>query len=82
MRFLTQVLAALLLSAMGTAAAPPATESHPLVVHEWGTFLSMNGSDGAVLDGMYHEEHALPGFVHARSRDRPRRDRLADPPRS
>ena len=40
-----------------------------LVVHEWGTFLAMNGADGVTLDGMYHEEHALPGFVHARSRD-------------
>src|SRR5688500_2507248 len=40
-----------------------------MVVHEWGTFLGMNGSDGVSLDGMYHEEHALPGFVHARSRD-------------
>src|SRR5262245_28071967 len=40
-----------------------------LVVHEWGTFLAMNGSDGITLDGMYHEEHALPSFVHARSRD-------------
>src|SRR5262245_54326877 len=40
-----------------------------LVVHEWGTFLAMSGSDGAVLEGMYHEEHALPAFVHARSRD-------------
>ncbi|MCW3095603.1 MAG: hypothetical protein JWL77_1221 [Chthonomonadaceae bacterium] len=48
------------------AAKPPAG---PLVVHEWGTFLSMNGSDGVTLDGMYHEEHALPDFVHARSRD-------------
>src|SRR5262245_44239645 len=40
-----------------------------LVVHEWGTFLAMQGSDGMTLDGMYHEEHALPAFVHARSRD-------------
>src|SRR5262249_6869297 len=40
-----------------------------LVIHEWGTFLGMSGSDGEVLDGMYHEEHALPSFVHARSRD-------------
>jgi hypothetical protein len=40
-----------------------------LVVHEWGTFLGMNGSDGTALDGMYHEEHALPGFVHGRARD-------------
>jgi hypothetical protein len=40
-----------------------------MVVHEWGTFLAMNGSDGVSLDGMYHEEHALPSFVHSRSRD-------------
>jgi hypothetical protein len=43
--------------------------SSDLIVHEWGTFLSMSGSDGTVLDGMYHEEHALPAFVHTRSRD-------------
>jgi hypothetical protein len=34
-----------------------------------GTLLAMNGSDGISLDGMYHEEHALPSFVHARSKD-------------
>jgi tetratricopeptide (TPR) repeat protein len=59
--------AALVLPAIGLVAAsdPPAG----LVVHEWGTFLAMNGSDGVTLDGMYHEEHALPAFVHSRSRD-------------
>ena len=46
---------------------PPQTPE--LVVHEWDTFLGVSGSDGTVLDGMYHEEHALPSFVHARSRD-------------
>ncbi len=40
-----------------------------LIVHEWGTFLGMSASDGTALDGMYHEEHALPSFVHSRSRD-------------
>src|SRR5258708_7266653 len=40
-----------------------------MVVHEWGTFLAMSGSDGVALDGMYHEEHAVPGFVHARRKD-------------
>jgi hypothetical protein len=29
----------------------------------------MNGSNGVTLDGMYHEEHALPAFVHARNRN-------------
>jgi hypothetical protein len=44
-------------------------DSSELIVHEWGTFLGMSGSDGLSLDGMYHEEHALPAFVHSRSRD-------------
>ena len=48
--------------------APPAKASD-LVVHEWGTFLGMSTADGTALDGMYHEEHALPAFVHGRSRD-------------
>ena len=38
-------------------------------MHEWGTFLGMSSSDGTPLDGMYHEEHALPAFVHGRGRD-------------
>ena len=36
------------------------------VAHEWGTFTSLQGADGKVLDGMYHEEEALPDFVHGR----------------
>jgi len=52
-------------------APQPAREqvASDLVVHEWGTFLGMSGSDGTSLDAMYHEEHALPGFVHGRARD-------------
>ncbi len=62
-------------AAMMSAGSPPVSGSRgkvgssDLIVHEWGTFLGMNGSDGASLDGMYHEEHALPAFVHSRSRD-------------
>ena len=37
-----------------------------LVVHEWGTFTSMQTSAGVTLEGMHHEDEALPGFVHAR----------------
>ena len=40
-----------------------------LLVHEWGTFLGINDVDGTALDGMYHEEHALPSFVHGRGKD-------------
>jgi hypothetical protein len=59
------------LATAALAFSPPAGDRNdaPLVVHEWGTFLTMNGSDGVVLDSMYHEEHALPGFVHAVSED-------------
>src|SRR5688500_11171955 len=56
---------------LATAGLILAAPSDPagMVVHEWGTFLAMSGSDGISLDGMYHEEHALPPFVHARSKD-------------
>src|SRR3954452_11450597 len=60
---------AVLLGLAATALGAAHSDSTGLVVHEWGTFLQMNGSDGVSLDGMYHEEHALPSFVHARSRD-------------
>lgn len=59
----------LIIVAAGTLAIRADAPGGGLVVHEWGTFLAMNGSDGVTLDGMYHEEHALPAFVHARSRD-------------
>ena len=37
-----------------------------LVVHEWGTFSSVQGSDGTVLDGLQHEDEVLPAFVYGR----------------
>jgi tetratricopeptide (TPR) repeat protein len=54
---------------LATLGAARGNRTAGMVVHEWGTFLSMSGSDGVTLDGMYHEEHALPGFVHSRSKD-------------
>ncbi len=54
-------------------AAAPAQEFTPwdklpdkadFVVHEWGTFTSMVGRDGVALEGLHHEEEALPKFVH------------------
>ena len=68
MKMRTLTACGLSLVVAGFLAAAPSDPSG-LVVHEWGTFLAMNGSDGVSLDGMYHEEHALPSFVHARSRD-------------
>jgi hypothetical protein len=55
--------------AIPSAADAQGERARGLTVHEWGTFLTMSGSDGVTLDGMYHEEHALPGFVHSRAKD-------------
>jgi hypothetical protein len=49
------------------APAPGSDDPRALVVHEWGTFTSMVGSTGQALEGLHHEEEALPSFVHARS---------------
>ncbi len=61
------------LAAVAALAAGPAalTASAPglLIAHEWGTFVSMEGSDGLVLEGLHHDEADLPGFVHSRPRD-------------
>ncbi|MEJ7729710.1 MAG: hypothetical protein WKG00_10870 [Polyangiaceae bacterium] len=35
-----------------------------LVVHEWGTLTTMEGSNGASLEGLQHETEAVPAFVH------------------
>ncbi len=49
----------------------------PLVVHEWGTFTSVQGTAGIALEGLQHEEEALPDFVYSRSKVRacPLRDK-------
>jgi hypothetical protein len=36
-----------------------------LVVHEWGTFTSVVGSDGKMLSGLELEEEKVPNFVHS-----------------
>jgi hypothetical protein len=63
---MSKVLATSAVAIVAVTLATGAASSRRLVVHEWGTFLAMNGADGVTLDGMYHEEHALPRFVHAR----------------
>ena len=47
--------------------APPVAAGG-FVVHEWGTFTSLQGSDGASLDGLQHETEAVPEFVHTNVR--------------
>jgi hypothetical protein len=48
------------------AAAEPPKDKENLVVHEWGTFLTVQGSDGVTLGGMVDSEEALPLFVRER----------------
>src|SRR5262245_4700381 len=51
----------------GNSAPPPAA---PLVVHEWGTFTSVQGTKGLVLEGLHPEEEPLPAFVYSRAKVR------------
>jgi hypothetical protein len=55
-------LASAVLAAQAPPPAPPKTADY--VVHEWGTFTSMVGQEGIALEGLHHEEEALPKFVH------------------
>jgi hypothetical protein len=70
---------AFLAAASSTPASDPTSNPTPggLVVHEWGTFTSVQGSDGIALEGLQHEEEGLPAFVYSRSKVRacPLRDR-------
>jgi len=52
-------------------AAPPAPAADDprdpgFVLHEWGTFTTLSGSDGVLLEGVHADDHALPSFVHSR----------------
>ena len=60
--WLPLALAGLLAAQQNTTPTP---DRDPLVVHEWGTFTSMQGSDGITLEGLHWEEEALPRFVHS-----------------
>src|SRR4051812_21325505 len=63
--------ALLALTANGSASPPDAAkkadDKGTFVVHEWGTFLTVQGSDGVALGGMVASEEALPPFVVSRS---------------
>lgn len=52
----------LILAGMGLCHAASA---EPFVVHEWGTFTSVSGSDGVLLPGLEREEQFVPPFVHS-----------------
>jgi hypothetical protein len=50
-----------------TAPAPPSTGTW--IVHEWGTFLSLQGSDGVNVGGIVDSEEELPWFVREQELD-------------
>ncbi len=47
----------------------PASEvsTNPLIVHEWGTFTSVQSSSGVSFAGLHHEDEALPYWVYRRN---------------
>jgi len=51
----------------GTGSTSTGMNLGGLVAHEWGTYTSVQSSIGETMDGMAHEDEALPSFVHGRS---------------
>jgi hypothetical protein len=61
--------AALAAASPGRLARTSPQDEGRLIVHEWGTFLSVQGSDGGTLGGMVDSEERLPIFVRERRLD-------------
>jgi hypothetical protein len=64
---LLTAVAALLTFLDAASAAPAPANGGTWVVHEWGTFLAVQGSDGVTLGGMVDSDEALPLFVRERA---------------
>ena len=64
------VLALFLAALLSTHLARPdrpvekAWDGRTRAIHEWGTFVSVQGSDGVALRGLRHHDRDLPPFVH------------------
>jgi hypothetical protein len=60
------------------------TASNETIVHEWGTYTSVQASDGHSLGGVHHEDEALPAWVHRRNLNDPQNyyfEQLPEEPR-
>jgi len=53
-----------LLTAALLAAVFPLFAAEPLVIHEWGTFTSLQDEQGRTIGGLNTDEESLPEFVH------------------
>jgi hypothetical protein len=53
-----------LLLALGLAAGALSANSQPLVVHEWGTFTSLQDETGQALGGINTDDEPVPSFCH------------------
>ncbi len=63
---LAGIIATLVATHFSHAASPdaPAPATHGLVVHEWGTFTSVQGADGVLMSWRPLETAGLPKFVY------------------
>ena len=50
--------------AIFVAGSPAAAEANRLVVHEWGTFTSLQDEQGRELSGINTDDEPVPDFVH------------------
>jgi hypothetical protein len=66
-RALASVAALILLVAVSVSRASPAPDLGTWTVHEWGTFLVVQGSNGVTMGGMVDSEEQLPRFVAERA---------------
>lgn len=55
-----------LADAAPTPNQPTSPSAKKFVVHEWGTFTSVLGSNGQTVGGLHHEEEVLPSFIVGR----------------
>ncbi|HWB58717.1 MAG TPA: hypothetical protein VG733_04460, partial [Chthoniobacteraceae bacterium] len=58
------VIAAALAFAVCVCAARADDKPKPLVVHEWGTFTTLQDDQGVSISGINADDEPLPDFVH------------------
>jgi hypothetical protein len=56
------------LSAFPGPGGEPCASDPGYVLHEWGTFTTVTGSNGVLLEGLSYDDHQLPDFVYQRTR--------------